>query len=176
MATLNRKLRHDTVSGPLGQAPDPWADFREIEVLGLEWVHQYQHSLGKYSRFFLELENRRFLATRCPTCQKVWTPPRPVCPHELTITEWVELSGRGQVVSFAVLHHAPSMLAFLPTPYVLAYVKLEGADTLFAHLLQNDGDISQVQHGLPVQVVYREGPVEHPILLMAFEPAHDLKI
>ncbi len=80
------------------------------------------------------------------------------------------MSGRGHVVSFSVLHHAPSMLAFLEPPYILAYVKMEGADTLFAHLLQNYGDVRQVRHGLPVQVVYREGPVEHPILLMAFEP------
>lgn len=173
MATVNQKLRHETVPDPLGQTPDPWADFREIEVLGFEWVQHYRHSLGKYSRFFLELEHQRFLATRCSRCEKVWTPPRPVCPADLTITEWVELSGRGQVMSFAVLHHAPSMLSFLETPYILAYVKMEGADTLFAHLLQNYGDVNQVVHGMPVQVVYKAGPVDHPILLMAFELALD---
>ncbi len=173
MATVNNKLRQETASHPMGQTPDPWTDFREIEVLGLEWVQNYRHSLGKYSRFFLELENKRFMATRCPKCEKVWTPPRPVCPDDLTITEWVELSGRGEVASFSVLHYAPAMLSFLKTPYVLAYVKMEGADTLFAHLLQNYKDIEQVQHGLPVQVVYNDGPVEHPILLMAFEPIGD---
>ncbi|RME97516.1 MAG: Zn-ribbon domain-containing OB-fold protein [Chloroflexi bacterium] len=171
MATVTGKLKHLPAPDPLGPNPDPWADFREIEVLGLEWTQHYKHSLGKYSRFFLELENRRFFATRCPKCQKVWTPPRPVCPDDLTITGWVELSGRGQVVSFSVLHYAPAMLSFLKTPYVLAYVKMEGADTLFAHLLQNFGDLSQIRHGMPVRVVYNNGPVDHPIMLMAFEPA-----
>lgn len=173
MADVTNKLNHLTVADPLQRDPDPWAVFREIEVIGLEWTQQYRHSLGKYSRFFLELENKRFLATRCPTCGRVWVPPRPACPADLTITDWIELSGRGQVITFSVLHYAPAMLAFLETPYVLAYVKLDGADTLFAHLLQNYGDVNQVRHGLPVRVVYNDGPVDHPILLMAFEPIHE---
>ncbi len=174
MAEVSNKLQQITVSDPLGRDPDPWADFRDIEVIGLEWLQNYKHSLGKYSRFFLELENKRFFATRCPKCSKVWTPPRPVCPDELTITEWIELSGRGEVVSFSVLHYAPAMLSFLETPYVLAYVKLEGADTLFAHLLKNYGELNQIRHGMPVQVVYNDGPVDHPILLMAFEPVREI--
>ena len=171
MTGVANKLKQFTVPDPLGRDPDPWADFRQIEVLGLEWVQQYRHTLGKYARFFIELEHKRFFATRCPKCGKVWAPPRPVCPHDLTITRWVELSGRGQVISFSVLHHAPAMLSFLKTPYVLAYVKLDGADTLFAHLLQNYRDLNQIRYGLPVQVVYNDGPVAHPILLMAFAPA-----
>ncbi len=170
MAEVTTKLIQLTVPDPLGREVDLWADFREIEVIGLEWTQSYKHSLGKYSRFFLELENKRFLATRCPKCVKVWAPPRPVCADDLTITEWVELSGRGALVSFSVLHYAPAMFSFLKTPYVLAYVKMEGADTLFAHLLQNYGDLSKVRHGMPVRVVYNDGPVDHPIMLMAFEP------
>ncbi len=72
-------------------------------------------------------------------------------------------------MSCAVLHHAPKMFAFLQMPYVLAYVQIEGANILFPHSLPNNGDMSQIQHGLSVQVVYDEGPVDHPILLMAFE-------
>ncbi|MCP5099275.1 MAG: Zn-ribbon domain-containing OB-fold protein [Chloroflexi bacterium] len=170
MPNITNKLKQLTVSHPTGQMPDPWAAFREVEILELNWAQSYKHSLGKYSRFFLELENGRFLATRCPTCAKTWSPPRPVCPDDLTITEWAELSGEGHVVSFSVLHYAPAMASSLKTPYVLAYVKLDGADTLFAHLLQNFGDLSHVKHGLPVKIVYNDGPVGHPILLMAFEP------
>ncbi len=173
MAEVTNKLKQLTSPDPLNRTPDPWADFRDVEVIGLEWTQNYKHSLGKYSRFFLELENKRFFATRCQKCKKVWTPPRPVCPNDLTITKWVELSGRGHVVSFSVLHYAPAMLSFLETPYVLVYVKMAGADTLFAHLLQNYGDLDQVQHGLPVHVVYNDGPVDHPIMLMAFEPTGD---
>jgi uncharacterized OB-fold protein len=170
MATVTTKLQQLTAAHPLNPRSDPWADFREIEIIQLEWSQTYRHSLGKYSRFFMELENKRFLATRCPQCAKVWTPPRPVCPDDLSITGWVELSGQGHVVSYSVLHYAPAMASSLETPYVLVYVKLDGASTLFAHRLQNYGTLSRVRHGLPVHVVYNDGPVEHPILLMAFEP------
>ena len=170
MSKVTGKLQQLTASDPAGRDPDPWADFREIEIIQLEWVQTYRHSLGKYSRFFLELENKRFLATRCSTCEKVWAPPRPVCPDDLTITHWVPLSGQGEVVSFSVLHYAPASAPHLQTPYVLVYVRLDGADTLFAHLLQNYGSLADVQAGMRVQVVYNDGPVEHPIHLMAFEP------
>lgn len=171
MTKVTGKLEQLAVSDPLGQSPDPWADFRQIEVIELHWEQTYRHSLGKYSRFFLEMENRRFFATRCPACARVWAPPRPVCPDDLTITEWVELSGRGRLASFSVLHYAPaSAPPTLATPYVLAYVHLDGADTLFAHLLQNYGSLSEVYIGLPVKVVYNDGPVAHPLHLMAFEP------
>lgn len=164
------KLKHETLTDPYARDTDPWADFREVEILELEWVQKYRHSLGKYSKFFLELENGKFFATRCPKCGKVYVPPRPACPDDLSITEWTELSGRGEVVSWSVLHHAPKMLDWLETPYVLVYVRMEGADTLFAHLLKNYGELKNIHHGMLVKVVYTEGKVSHPILLMGFEP------
>lgn len=169
MADVTNKLKSLVVEDPLGRKPDPWADFRHVEVIELNWHQTYRHSLGKYSRFFLELENERFLATRCPECETVWSPPRPVCPRELAVTEWIELSGRGRLAGYSILHYAPSMAPDLETPYVLAYVEMEGADTLFAHLLRNV-EQDRIAIGMPVHVVYDAGPVSHPILLMAFEP------
>ncbi len=138
MAQVTNKLDHQTVTDPENRTVDPWADFREVEVIGLEWVQKYKHSLGKYSKFFLALEDGEFLATKCEHCGRSWSPPRPACPDCLRPTSWVELSGKGELISWSVLHYAPKMLADrLKTPYVLAYVKMDGADTLFAHLLRN---------------------------------------
>ena len=167
MAKADKNTQPDITQAGTG---DPWEDFRDVEILDLHWEQDYRHSLGKYSRFFSELENKRFLATKCPQCAKVWAPPRPLCPDCLQITEWHELSGKGSLASFSVMHYAPSMTAYLETPYVLAYVKLEGADTLFAHLLKNYCSLDAIHIGMPVKVVYQDGPVEHPIHLMAFEP------
>ncbi len=171
MANVTTKLKQFTVPDPLGRESDPWVDFREIEIVELEWTFTYRHSLGKYSKFFIELENRRFFATRCPVCSKAWAPPRPVCPNHLSITEWVELSGRGQVKSFSILHHKPASAPFIQPPYVLAYVKLDGADTLFAHILQCSP--ASVRIDMPVKVVFNDGPVAHPIHLMAFAPVEE---
>lgn len=170
MSAVTNKREQFSAADPRGRQPDPWAAFREIEIIDLAWSQQYRHSLGKYSRFFLALEEQRFLATACAACGKVWSPPRPVCPDCLQITAWRELSGRGTLVSWSVLHYAPKMLAAsLETPYVLGYVRLDGADTCFAHLLRGVGDGQDLQHGMRVRVVYPPGPVDHPIMLMAFE-------
>jgi len=57
-------------------------------------------------------------------------------------------------------------------PYVLALVKMDGADTLFTHQLRNYGDSTDsIKVGMPVKVAYATEPVNHPMLLMHFEPA-----
>ena len=152
-------------------ASDPWREFRQVERITLELTQGYKYSLGKYSRFFIELERGRFLATRCGACGKVYAPPRPLCPACLQPTNWTELSGEGAVETWSVLHFSPGSNAdvrAMETPYVLAYVLLDGADTLFPHLLKAPPD--QVERGLRVRVAYADEPVQHPIHLMYFVP------
>lgn len=174
MSKVAIKLDQQILPDPEGRTSDPWADFREVEIIGLEWVQKYKHNLGKYSKFFLALEDETFLATKCEICGRSWAPPRPACPNCLRPTNWIELSGKGELISWSVLHYAPKMLADkLETPYVLAYVKMEGADTLFAHLLCNFGDINNLKHGMPVKVVFSQETVEHPIMLMWFEQCEE---
>ncbi len=153
-------------------AGDIWADFREIERLNLSLTQTYTHTLGKYSRFFLELENRRLLGTRCPSCAHVYAPPRPLCPHCLQPTTWIELAGTGVVKTFSVLHFSPGSnadVAALQTPYVFAYILLDGASTLFPHVLRCAPERAEL--GMRVRVEFTAEPVEHPIHLMYFVPA-----
>lgn len=150
---------------------DVWAAFRQVERITVELTQRYKYSLGKYSRFFIELANQRFLSTQCQHCNKVYAPPRPLCPDCLRITEWKELSGTGTVKTFSVLHFSPGTNAdvnALETPYVLAYVQLDGADTLFPHLVRAAG--TTVYIGQRVKVEYTDEPVNHPIHLMYFTP------
>ena len=107
MPEVTSKLDVQTVDDPHGRAVDPWADFRQVEQITLELTQQYKHSLGKYSRFFLELENQRFMATYCTQCQKTYAPPRPLCPDCLIPTGWQELSGEGRLETWSVLHFGP---------------------------------------------------------------------
>jgi len=158
---------------PLGRTPaeDPWRDFRQVEVIDLKLDFRFRHSLGKYSRFFLELENRRLMATRCPRCGTVWMPPRPACGNDLAVTEWVELSGRGTLA-------AATECAYTLTTgggkdrLVLGYVALEGASTLLLQQIRNYGHAGRLTAGLPVRVVWADGPVTHPMELFWFEPAN----
>lgn len=151
-------------------ASDIWAQFRQVERIAITLTQSYRHSLGKYSRFFIELEQQRFMATGCPTCGKVYAPPRPACPDCLSVADWVELSGEGEVKTFSILHFSPDTnedVRSLATPYVLAYVLLDGADTLFPHLLK--APLEQVHIGMRVRVAWRS-QAGHPIHLMYFVP------
>jgi uncharacterized protein len=161
-----------TASDPLRRDPDPWADFRQIEVVTLELTQQYAHSLGKTSRFFIELEQARFFATRCPACATTYAPPRPLCPRCLKVTAWVELAGTGTVETFSVMHFTSGInddVRALATPLVFAYVLLDGAATLFPHLLRCEP--THIRIGMRVKVAYADAPVSHPIHLMYFVEA-----
>lgn len=165
------QLEIKTAAPPNGAGPDPWHAFRQIEVITLELSQQYKHSLGKYSRFFIELENRRFFGTRCAVCENVYTPPRPLCPRCLKITEWVELPGTGTLGTYSVMYFSSGVnedVQRLQMPVVLAYVLLDGSSTLFPHLLKTNPD--DVIIGMRVQVAYAQTPVSHPIHLMHFIP------
>ena len=48
----------------------------------------------------------RLVAQRCGDCGALRHPPRPMCPHCHSLQiEVAELSGRGTVYSYAILHH-----------------------------------------------------------------------
>ena len=154
---------------------DIWAEFRQAERITLDLSQRYKHSLGRYSRFFIELENRRFFATECAECGMVYAPPRPLCPACLQPTAWRELTGKGSLETWSLLHFSPHTNAdvtALETPYALAYVLLDGSSALFPHLLRTDG--RELRRGMRVRVAYHDGPVSHPIHLMYFELATPL--
>jgi len=171
MAEVKSKKDIQSIGDPLKRSLDPWEDFRLVERLNLEFTQTYTHSLGKYSRFFIELENHRFMATRCPKCQHVYAPARPLCPECLFVTEWIDLIGTGTLETFSLLHFSPGSnpdIEALVTPYALAYVLLDGASTLFPHIL--DAPLESIHIGMRVKVHYVNRPVFHPIHLMRFVP------
>jgi hypothetical protein len=171
---VQSKHEEMVVENPLGVSADSWKDFRLIECLNLEFTQKYRHSLGKYSRFFIELEKKKFFATKCIKCNKVYAPARPLCPDCLKVTEWEELSGEGTLETYSAIHYSPGTngdVRELETPYVLAYVLLDGASTLFPHLLKANSN--EVKAGMRVQVAYVDSEVDHPIHLMHFVPMEE---
>jgi uncharacterized OB-fold protein len=165
---VTRKLREFTAAAPAGS--DVWRDFRRIEILDLELSFKFRHSLGKVSRFFLELERRRLMATRCPRCATVWMPPRPACGDDLAVTEWIELSGDGHL-AVAAECTVTARPGAPPGPFVLGYVALEGASTLLLQRIRAT-DSHALVAGLPLRAVWADAPVAHPMELFWFEPAH----
>ncbi|MCF8084862.1 MAG: Zn-ribbon domain-containing OB-fold protein [Deltaproteobacteria bacterium] len=65
-------------------------------------------AITKVNDFIDYLEQGKVMASRCQTCGMVFFPPRADCYKCLTSDmEWVEVSGKGKLVSYSKLEFAP---------------------------------------------------------------------
>ena len=95
------------------------------------------------SVFLAGLAQRRMLARRCPSCAQVYLPPPEFCSRCLTELEApFELAGPGVVSTFCVVSFPFPGQVHEP-PYVVAYIRIDGADARLMHLLQEvaPGDV-----------------------------------
>ena len=99
---------------------------------------EYLHSYGQDSPFFAGLANKVLLGNRDPETGYTYATPRGADMYTGNETERVRLPAEGIVHTFTVCHFGSE--EFLPeTPFVLAQIEVEGADTLFlARLLGLD--------------------------------------
>ena len=86
-------------------------------------------------RFWEELAAGRFTIPWCTTCDTwVWH-PRTVCPRCLcTVDAERTLDGGGEVYSFSIVHRGADGFEGV-TPYVLAYVTMDGGPTVLANIV-----------------------------------------
>ncbi len=132
-------------------------------VIDQRWDLTYNHTADPVTAHFLRTlrDEGRLLGIRCPVCERVLTPPRPFCDRDFCETEgWVELGDTGTLELFTVMNLA---IAGLPDPpYVLAYVKPDGADTAIGGFLEGvdlssiDAAVAQLEVGAKVAIALRE--------------------
>jgi hypothetical protein len=76
-------------------------------------------------QFYKFMSQGKLMAGRCSKCGKTHLPPRPICDNcygqEFT---WVEVSGKGKLLTYTVIHVAPPQFQAL-TPYAVGIVELE---------------------------------------------------
>jgi uncharacterized OB-fold protein len=100
------------------------------------------------------LKEGRILAQACPTCHKVYVPPRGACPVDgVPTSEPKELPDTGIVTTFCIVN-VPFLGQKIKPPYVSAYVLLDGADIAFLHLILG-ADASEVRMGMRVKAVWK---------------------
>ncbi|GAW48139.1 MULTISPECIES: Zn-ribbon domain-containing OB-fold protein [unclassified Nocardioides] len=106
------------------------------------------------SAFYRGLNEGRILGQRCPTCQKVYVPPRSACPADGTPTaEEVEVSQTGTITTFCIVN-VPFLGQKIVPPYVSAYVLLDGADIAVLHLILGV-PADEVRMGMRVKAVWK---------------------
>ena len=147
-------------SGEAPAAPDPGADVAWSEMDPVTGVItpvslDYEYAASpEESAFYRGLAEGRIIAQRCPTCGKVYVPPRPACPADGTpTTDEVELPHTGTVTTFCVVN-VPFLGQRITPPYVSAYVLLDGADIAFLHLIL-DIPAEEVRMGMRVKAVWK---------------------
>jgi uncharacterized OB-fold protein len=119
----------------------------------VELDYHYEAS-PEESAFFRGLAEGRLLGQRCPTCGKVYVPPRGACPVDgVGTTDEVELADTGIVTTFCIVN-VPFLGQKIEIPYVSAYILLEGADIAFLHLIQGV-DAHEVRMGMKVRAVWK---------------------
>jgi uncharacterized OB-fold protein len=115
----------------------------------------YKYSYGGISRFFREIrDNRQLYGTKCTHCGKVWLPPRINCNECYAPTEWVKLGSTAELITYTIVYYGTSVF-YGKTPYVCAFVKVDGCDTL---IMQNVflKDVKKAKIGMKLKIKFKE--------------------
>ncbi len=103
----------------------------------------------------------------CPQCQRYQFYPRLYCMHcGYTTLQWAEVSGRGVIYSYTIIHQNKSPEFVNDTPYNLAIVQLEEGPRMLSNIV--DIDAANLRVDLPVTVVFNL--VSDTISLPRFRP------
>jgi uncharacterized protein len=114
---------------PSGQAPGG------VHSITAQVRVEYTYLPGlTLSGFLHGLGGRRIEGGRCPSCEMVYVPPRVRCPAcgAGPMTP-VPVGDRGTIVSYTVVH--VPVAGSPDPPFAWAWIRLDGADVTFPHLL-----------------------------------------
>ncbi|MFJ9471547.1 Zn-ribbon domain-containing OB-fold protein [Streptomyces caniferus] len=116
----------------------------------------YTYAPGRaQSRYLRALSEHRIVGERCPSCRKVYVPPRGACPTCGVATDTqVEVGPGGTVTTFCIVNIKAKNLD-IEVPYVYAHIALDGAD-LALHARIGGIPYDQVRMGLRVEPVWTE--------------------
>lgn len=114
----------------------------------------YQHTASaNLSAFLISVGKRQFIGSRCPSCAKVYVPPRGSCPCcAVAMSERVNLPDTGTVTMFCVVN-VPFEGQVLKPPYACAHVLLDGADLAIFHLVGGCA-VQDVRMGMRVRALW----------------------
>ena len=103
--------------------------------------------------YFAAARAGRLVVQRCSGCGALRFPPRELCSACLaTEAAWQEVSGRGEIFSYYVMHqiYHPGFAA--EVPYAVVVVKLEEGPKLTSNVV--DCPLDEIAIGMPVEGVF----------------------
>jgi uncharacterized OB-fold protein len=86
------------------------------------------------SDFITNLEAGKVTVTRCKSCGTIFSPPQVKCSDcQANDIEWLELKGKGRLISYSTLYFAPTGFED-DLPYTLALAEFEEGAKIFGRL------------------------------------------
>jgi hypothetical protein len=110
----------------------------------------------------------RLVVQRCTACQHTRLPPAPVCPECRSFeSDWKELSGRGEVYTYTLVHRP--LAAGQTLPFAIAVIALEDSGGL--RMISNivDVEMEQISIGMAVELVWED--MSESLAIPRFRPA-----
>lgn len=132
----------------------------------------YQKPLPTKSRdgatFWKATRRHQLVTQHCPDCDKHQFPPRRLCVHcGGRRVDWRQVSGKGEIYSFTIVHRAPEPSFSPEVPYVVAVVDLAEGGRMMTNIVGCRTD--EVRVGMPVSATFEE--VTDEVTLVKFRPA-----
>ena len=101
-------------------------------------------------QFYKFARQGKLMAGRCLECGKMHLPPRPLCDNcYSTNFEWVEAPKNGKLLTYTVIHIAPTQFQNL-APYAVGIVELENGLRIPGMIQGASQD--QLKIGMPLTV------------------------
>ncbi|PKN69546.1 MAG: hypothetical protein CVU54_09420 [Deltaproteobacteria bacterium HGW-Deltaproteobacteria-12] len=147
--------------------------FEDSYVVEGKMALPYTYFAGKVGSKFITTirDEKKIMGVKCPACNVVYLPPRQVCDKDFTDIRdnWVDVGTSGMVTNFTVVRYDDKHLP-RKAPFVLALIKLEGADTPFMHIL-DECKIEDVKIGMKVEAVFAKETTNTILDIDHFKPA-----
>jgi uncharacterized OB-fold protein len=110
---------------------------------------QTQFSIEQFCKY---ANQGKLMGGKCLKCGKIQFPPRPVCDNCFSKEfEWVEIPNKGKLLTYTVIHVAPTQFQSL-APYAVGIAQL-AYDVKLPGMIQ-DVALEQVKIGMPLTVVF----------------------
>lgn len=107
--------------------------------------------------FFDYAKQHELRAQKCLKCGEFYWPPSPMCPHcQNWGSEWVKLSGKGEVYSFIVVRRSNHPVFSKQVPYVVAIILTKEGTRMISGMVGIKPE--DVKIGMPVEVVFEDTP------------------
>ncbi len=147
--------------------------FEDSYVVEGKMALPYTYFAGSVGSKFITTirDEKKIMGVKCPTCNMVYLPPRQVCDKDFTDIRdnWVDVGTSGMVTNFTVVRYDDKHLP-RKAPFVLALIKMDGADTPFMHILE-ECKIEDVKIGMKVEAVFAKETTNTILDIDHFKPA-----